>query len=130
MAAALDAVAPIPGDPDGPVFGEPWQAQAFAMAVALHAGGLFTWPEWAAALAQEIATAQERSNAGPGAADPGAADPGDAYYRHWLAALERLVAAKGVASGDDLAVRKAAWDRAARATPHGRPILIDNDPLR
>jgi nitrile hydratase accessory protein len=117
--AALDRAAPLPRDADGPVFAEPWQAQAFAMAVALHQRGVFTWPEWAAALAAEIARARA-------AGDP---DDGSRYYEHWMAALERLVLAKGVADAEALGRRKDAWDRAARATPHGAPILLENDPL-
>ena len=115
--AALDGAAPLPPrDAEGPVFAEPWQAQAFAMAVALHQRGVFTWPEWAAALAAEIARAGEP-------------DDGSRYYEHWLAALERLVLAKGVAEAEALGRRKDAWDRAARATPHGAPILLENVPL-
>jgi len=97
-----------------PVFAEPWQAQAFAMAVALHQRGLFTWPEWAEALTKQIAAAQ----AG------GDADLGDTYYRHWLAALETLVAAKGASSPDELARYRNAWDHAADRTPHGQPIEL------
>ena len=114
----------LPGQPLGddgePVFAEPWQAQAFAMTVQLHAHGLFTWTEWAAALAQEIKRAQA-------AGDP---DTGETYYLHWLAALERLVAEKGASSTKELAERKDAWDRAAKATPHGRPIVLgaETDP--
>ncbi len=114
---ATDAVPGIPRDADGPVFREPWEAQAFAMAVALQQGGLFTWPEWAAALADEIRRAQV-------AGDP---DTGETYYRHWLAALERLVAEKGIASPDTLARYRAAWDRAADRTPHGTPIALSPD---
>jgi nitrile hydratase accessory protein len=117
--AATTAVAPIPLDDDGsPVFAQPWEAQAFAMALALHEGGHFTWPEWAAALAQAIAEAQA-------AGDP---DDGSTYYRHWLAAIEQLVERKGVVDPGQLAARREAWDRAAHATPHGRPILLENDP--
>jgi nitrile hydratase accessory protein len=108
----------LPGQPLGedgePVFAEPWQAQAFAMAVHLHARGLFTWPEWAAALADQI----KRAQAG---GDP---DTGETYYLHWLAALERLAAEKGATSSVELSERKAAWDRAAKATPHGQPIVL------
>ena len=85
---ATRAVPGIPRDADGPVFREPWEAQAFAMALPLHARGLFTWNEWAATLAEEIKRAQADG-------DP---DTGETYYRHWLATLERLIAAKGVAS--------------------------------
>jgi nitrile hydratase accessory protein len=120
LSAAAAADAPIPrGDDGAPVFGEPWEAQAFAMTLALHARGLFTWSEWAAALAAEIKRAQ-------GAGDP---DDGSTYYRHWLAALERLAADKGVTTPTDLDERRSAWDRAAHATPHGQPILLSNDPL-
>lgn len=118
LIGAICGVAPLPRDDDGPVFREPWEAQAFAMAVALNERGVFTWSEWAATLSDEIRRAQA-------AGDP---DAGDSYYRHWLAALERLVAEKGVTSADALFSRKAAWDRAAHATPHGQPILLENDP--
>jgi len=111
---AADAVPGIPRDPEGPVFREPWEAQAFSMAVALHERGVFTWPEWAAALADEIKRAQA-------AGDP---DTGETYYHHWLAALERLVAEKGIASRDALTRYRDAWDRAADRTPHGKPIEL------
>src|SRR3954468_747722 len=89
LAAVAAAVAPIPRGEDGaPVFAAPWEAQAFAMTLALHERGVFTWTEWGAALAAEIKRAQS-------AGDP---DDGSTYYRHWLAAIERLVAVKGVAT--------------------------------
>jgi nitrile hydratase accessory protein len=116
-AAAHDATAAVPGiprDDNGPVFREPWEAQAFAMALALHARGLFTWPEWAASLADEIKRAQASG-------DP---DTGETYYRHWLANLERLIAAKGVASTDIQHRYRDAWDHAADRTPHGQPIEL------
>jgi nitrile hydratase accessory protein len=115
--AAAEAVAVLPGiprDQDGPVFREPWEAQAFAMAVALHARGLFSWTEWAATLAAEIKRAQAA----------GDADTGETYYRHWLASLETLIAEKGVASADTLHRYRDAWDHAADRTPHGMPILL------
>ncbi len=111
---ATSALPDIPCDADGPVFREPWEAQAFAMALTLHARGLFTWKEWAAALADEIKRAQA-------AGDP---DTGETYYRHWLATLERLVAAKGVASVETLHRYRDAWDHAADRTPHGAPIEL------
>ena len=113
---AGDALLPIARDGDGPIFNEAWEAQAFAMVVALHEAKLFTWSEWTAALAREIA-------AGP---QPGDAD--DSYYRRWLAALERIVVERGATSREMLEARKAAWARAAEATPHGEPILLANDP--
>jgi len=113
-ARATEAVASIPRDADGPVFREPWEAQAFAMTLALHERGLFTWSEWAAALSLEIKRAQ-------GAGDP---DTGETYYSHWLAALEKLVAAKGVTTQDTLHRYRDAWDHAADRTPHGQPIEL------
>ena len=108
-----------PDDPalppgDAPVFAEHWQAQAFAMTLQLHQRGLFSWPEWAAALSAQIATAQAA----------GDADLGDTYYRHWLAALETLVAEKGAADASELARCAQAWDQAADRTPHGQPIVL------
>jgi nitrile hydratase accessory protein len=108
------AVPSLPRDEGGPVFHEPWQAQAFAMTLALHQRGLFTWPEWAAALAAEIKRAQA-------AGDP---DRGNTYYHHWLAALERLVADKRIADPATLKRYHDAWDRAADRTPHGTPIEL------
>jgi nitrile hydratase accessory protein len=111
---AAQALPDLPKDAGGPVFREPWEAQAFAMAVALHERGLFTWKEWAQTLAEEIGRAQEG----------GDRDTGDTYYRHWLAALERLVAEKGVSDAGTLARYRNAWDRAADRTPHGKPIEL------
>jgi nitrile hydratase accessory protein len=108
------AIPGIPRDADGPVFREPWEAQAFAMALALHARGLFTWNEWAQALADEIRRAQGRG-------DP---DTGETYYQHWLTTLERLIAAKGVATTETLHRYRDAWDHAADRTPHGSPIEL------
>ncbi|MCC6778149.1 MAG: nitrile hydratase accessory protein [Hyphomicrobiales bacterium] len=111
---ATNAVPSIPCDAEGPVFREPWEAQAFAMALMLHERGLFAWPEWAATLGDEIKRAQA-------AGDP---DTGETYYHHWLNALERLVAEKGVASRDTLIRYRDAWDHAADRTPHGQPIEL------
>ena len=116
LEAALCKVAPLPRDDDGPVFAAPWQAQAFAMTLHLHARGLFTWTEWAEALGAEI------RGAGP-------ADDGSRYYEHWLAALEKIVAARGATDAPALQQRAEAWSRAAAATPHGKPIELANDPL-
>jgi nitrile hydratase accessory protein len=107
----------LPAEGGEPVFREPWQAHAFALAVSLHQRGLFTWPEWARALAAQIAQAQAA----------GDADRGDTYYYHWLAALEALVARKGASTADELARAATAWDRAADRTPHGRPIELRDD---
>ncbi|HLK81165.1 MAG TPA: nitrile hydratase accessory protein [Xanthobacteraceae bacterium] len=104
----------LPRDDQGPVFREPWEAQAFAIVVALHQRGLFGWEEWAAMLGEEIKAAQLSG-------DP---DTGDTYYRHWLAALERMVARKGIADRAALKRYHDAWQRAADRTPHGAPIEL------
>ena len=101
----------LPRDAEGPVFAEPWQAQAFALTVQLHERGAFTWPEWAGALADELKAA-------------GPQDDGSRYYEHWLAALERLVAAKRLAGAEMLADRKQAWAAAYLRTPHGKPVVL------
>ncbi|QQN61457.1 nitrile hydratase accessory protein [Bradyrhizobium diazoefficiens] len=113
-AAATAAIPGIPRDDHGPVFRAPWEAHAFAMALSLHEHGLFTWPEWAAALADQIKRAQAEG-------DP---DTGETYYLHWLATLEGLVASKGVASAEALRRYRDAWDHAADRTPHGKPIEL------
>lgn len=110
----VEAVPGIPRDEQGPVFGEPWEAQAFSMALALHQRGLFAWTEWVATLADEIRRAQAT----------GDTNTGETYYRHWLVALERLVAEKGIVSRETLADYRDAWGRAADRTPHGHPIEL------
>ena len=111
---ATEALPSIDCDAEGPVFREPWEAQAFAMTVALHERGLFTWGEWAQTLGGEIARAQR-------AGDP---DTGETYYHRWLAALERIVAEKGAAESETLARYRDAWDHAAKRTRHGDPIVL------
>lgn len=100
--------------PDEPVFAEPWQAQAFAIAVRLSEQGHFTWKEWTQALAEELKAATDR----------GEPDDGTHYYQHWLAALEKLVTEKGLTTQQALAERKEAWADAYRHTPHGRPVTL------
>ena len=117
FAAAAAALPGLPRDEGGPIFREPWEAQAFAMALALHKQGLFSWSEWASTLAEEIKRAQT-------AGDP---DTGHTYYRHWLNALERLVTEKGIADGISLTRYREAWGRAAHRTPHGEPIELKPD---
>jgi nitrile hydratase accessory protein len=111
---ATRSVPGIPQGPDGPVFGAPWEAHAFAMAVALHDAGVFAWGEWAATLGEEIRKAQA-------AGDP---DTGETYYRHWLATLERIVAEKGLTTQTALAQYRDGWAHAAERTPHGQPIEL------
>ena len=114
------AVPGIPQDAEGPVFREPWEAQAFAMALALHAAGLFAWSEWAVILGAEIRKAQATG-------DP---DTGETYYRHWLAALERIVAEKGVTTRAILDDHCRAWKHAADRTPHGAAIELMPEDFR
>jgi nitrile hydratase accessory protein len=120
-AATPPATRSLPGLPrndDGPVFAAPWEAEAFALALALHERGVFTWTEWVATLGEEIKKAQA-------AGDP---DTGETYYHHWLAALERMVAEKGLTDPRTLAHTRDAWERACARTPHGTPIeLKPND---
>ena len=104
----------VPGDTGGPAFAEPWQAQCFALAVRLSEQGHFTWKEWASALADELQAAAGR----------GEPDDGSRYYHHWLDALERLVAEKGLADPAALRARKEAWAEAYRSTPHGKPVEL------
>jgi nitrile hydratase accessory protein len=114
--AALAALPGLPLEGDGPVFAEPWQAQAFALAVHLSAAGAFTWLEWAAALSAELAT------------DP--ANDGARYYEHWVAALERLAAERGFTTPPELGQRKADWAEAYLRTPHGKPVEFTPHPHR
>jgi len=99
------------------VFAQPWQAEAFAMVVALHERGLFSWAEWAQALSSQLKQSDEPE------------DPSD-YYQCWLAALESLITEKKVAPKADIDLLTRAWQRAALATPHGQPIRLENDPDR
>ena len=119
-AAPLE-LAGLPRDFEGPVFKEPWEARAFAMALRLHERGVFSWPEWADALAQEIRAAHASHGAAHASHD---ADPGDTYYQHWLRALEAMVTRKGAASAGELARCRDAWADAALRTPHGSPIEL------
>jgi nitrile hydratase accessory protein len=112
--ANLGALPALPRDEEGPTFKAPWEAQAFAMTLSLHTRGVFTWREWADALAAELAAAAAR----------GEPDDGSHYYEYWLAALEKLVARKKLIPGDELERRVDEWDAAARATPHGKPIEL------
>ena len=110
----LGVLPALPRDEDGPVFKAPWEAQAFAMTLSLHARGVFTWREWAGALAAELAAAAAR----------GEPDDGTHYYEYWLAALEKLIAGKRLIARAELERRVDEWDAAAQATPHGKPIEL------
>ncbi|MDE2793609.1 MAG: nitrile hydratase accessory protein [Gemmatimonadota bacterium] len=110
----LAALPPLPRDEDGPIFDEPWQAQAFALAVRLSELGHFSWKTWARTLADELAAAAAR----------GEPDDGSRYYHHWVAALERLVVERGLSGATALDERKEAWADAYRHTPHGQPVEL------
>lgn len=110
----IDTLPGLPGDAEGPVFAEPWQAQAFALAVQLSQAGFFAWQEWADTLAAVLRDAVAR----------GEPDDGSHYYEHWLTALERLCLAKRLTDGAALDARTAAWEAAYRRTPHGRPVEL------
>ena len=117
MKDALESIHDLPAlpqDEDGPVFSQPWEAKAFALTVRLSEAGCFSWPEWVRIFSREITAAQERG-------DP---DLGDTYYLHWLNALERICAAKGLVGREDLLRRKATWRQAYCNTPHGRPVAL------
>ena len=113
--ASYEELPALPRDEEGPVFAEPWEAQAFAMAVKLSQQGHFSWKEWAAALAAELKAA----------ADRGEPDDGSHYYQHWVSALEKLVEEKGITDALTLSKRKQDWVDAYHRTPHGKPILLD-----
>lgn len=114
----LAALPRLPLDDGAPVFAEPWQAQAFALAVRLSAQGNFTWKEWAATLAVELQADAAR----------GEADDGSRYYHCWLAALENLVVSKRLSDVATLSAQREAWAEAYRRTPHGQPIELKDDP--
>ena len=112
--AALGALEAIPVGERMPTFAEPWEAQAFAITIALHRRGVFSWDEWAAALGRQIKAAQAQG-------DP---DTGNTYYHHWLAAIERIVRDKGLTDAGTLRRYRDAWDRAADRTAHGEAVVL------
>jgi nitrile hydratase accessory protein len=114
QAGRIDSLPQLPREKDGPVFAEPWEALAFALAVKLSEQGHFTWKEWTEILGEELRSASKR----------GEPDDGSHYYEHWVAALERLVTAKGLTNRAALEIRKEAWADAYRHTPHGQPVEL------
>ena len=98
---------PISIPAEAPVFAEPWEAEAFALAVSLNERGHFTWSEWAAALGREIAAAPARP-----------------YYQSWLQALETILAEKALVGETEREACAEAWQHAAHRTPHGEPIVL------
>ena len=114
LLAMQDELSGLPRDADGPIFNAPWEAQAFAMTLALHERGEFSWKEWAETLADVIGEVRQR----------GEEDTGADYYRHWMTALERIAARKGIVTEALLRERRVLWEEAARRTPHGQPIQL------
>ena len=110
----IDRLPALPRDQEPPIFNEPWEAQAFALAVRLSEAGCFSWSEWTAVLSDEIKAAQARG-------DP---DLGQTYYHHWLNALERICVDKGLVGREETRQRTEAWRRAYRHTPHGQPVAL------
>ena len=117
MTSAVPPIESIPRDGEGPVFREPWEAQAFALVVQLHQRGLFTWKEWADTLSAEIRAVGER----------GEADTGADYYHHWLAALERLLAAKQLTDAAQLGARR---EQLLAEWPSGHDHVARREPVR
>ena len=105
----------VPSERDGPAFEEPWQATAFALAVHLSERGAIPWSEWSAALGREIRAA-------------GDAAPADRHFEHWLRALERLCAEKGIVEPAEIRTRQEEWRRAYLDTPHGEPVELTAAP--
>lgn len=116
MNASVPPLESIPRDLEGPVFQEPWEAQAFALVVQLHQRGLFTWQEWADALSAQIRAVRER----------GQTDSGTDYYRHWLAALEQLLSDKDVASARQLELRR---EQVLANWPSGHDHVAKREPV-
>jgi nitrile hydratase accessory protein len=135
---SLAALPRLPRDAGGPVFAEPWQAEAFALTVRLSAQGYFSWQEWATRLAHELAAAEHRAALDAtqqptltaqhtaDAAQHAEAAGGSLYYQCWLAALEHIVVAKGLTDLPSLLAQKQAWAEAYRITPHGSPVALQN----
>jgi nitrile hydratase accessory protein len=105
--------AALPADQGGPVFAEPWQASAFALAVHLSERGAFAWSEWSAALGHEIQASAQR---GP--------EEGAAYFDCWLDALERLCREKSLVDAAEISRRREQWRQAYLNTPHGEPVAL------
>lgn len=112
----LAQLGPLPRDAEGgPVFAEPWQAEAFAMVLRLHEAGAFAWNEWAEALGGELSA--RRADCGP--------NDGGAYYERWLTALQNLLAQKGLVTPAELSAMRDAWAEAYAHTPHGQPVRLN-----
>ena len=96
--------------PEAP-FDAPWQAQLFALTVALNEAGHFTWTEWAARFGPRV-QAVEASH----------------YWEVWSEALTALLEERGIAEAAEVRALSERWQEAARATPHGVPIRLSSAP--
>lgn len=96
--------------PEAP-FEEPWQAQLFALTVALNEVGQFTWAEWTALFGSRVQYAEA-----------------DAYWHTWSETLISLLENQGIAQAVEIRALTERWQAAARATPHGQPILLSTAP--
>ena len=101
-------------DEQQPVFAEPWEAHAFAIAVKLSEKGLFKWSEWSDALTEEIKIAKEQGNP----------DFGNTYYQFWLSALEAILLEKNIVKKSDIKSMMEQWRSAYLSTPHGKPVKL------
>jgi nitrile hydratase accessory protein len=88
------------------VFAAPWESRVFGITMALYEQGRFEWDEFRGRLIAAIGR-EERAH------PVGAQFP---YYACWLAALEELLAAKGVCAEEALRARAGAL--AARPAGH------------
>ncbi|MCH2164400.1 MAG: nitrile hydratase accessory protein [Marinovum sp.] len=93
--------------PDAAPFEEPWQAQLFALTVALNESGAFTWSEWAAFFGPRVQKVEA-----------------SAYWQVWSEALVAMLEARGIADAEVVFDLQTRWQDAARATPHGMPIEL------
>lgn len=100
--------------PPEPVFDEPWQAQALALADSMVQAGHFTKTAWADALGAALKSAERE----------GAPDTLETYYIVVLNALETLSESSAGIAAETRLQRRADWEAAYRRTPHGKPVTL------
>lgn len=104
-----------PLKPRDPVFEEGWHAQTLALADAMVRSGAFTAGDWANALGAALKDADAAGNP----------DTTETYYHCAITALEQLIAKATSIDPTMMSNRKATWERAYLATPHGEPVLLE-----